>query len=429
MQKKKLKNFLKINDPIHGFILFPEIIRKIVDSKVFQRLLRIRQLSGTNHVFPGANHTRFEHSLGVAALSQRLLNTLRDIHNLDLSQDEINDGIVGALLHDIGHGPFSHNFESILMEKGKDHEDFSKWLIIKSEIGDILEKLGFNKNKISNIATGKSFNEKNTNTNDLLLSQVITSAINVDSMDYLLRDNYHCGTAGRSIDIDRLILSIDVVENNFLGIDINALIALEGYLLSRINSFRTIYFHKTCRSVQLMLTKAIRSVMGDLNLDNFQNPEEYIRWDDYTLWTELIKNSKSRSIMLDIQKRKFLKMCFETRIEMSEYNIDCIKFQNYLSEISNIPINEIFIDIASSPNVPYNHINETRPNEIFTFKKENDGTKNLVKLEEHSSFFRQFKGHLRIVRIYTSNENRRILTDVAAKILKNDFFKFFFNKE
>ncbi|MHA1746069.1 MAG: HD domain-containing protein, partial [Promethearchaeota archaeon] len=249
MEKKGLqrdRKVLKINDPIHGFVLFPYKLAKIIDSKEIQRLMRIRQLSGTNHVFPGANHTRFEHSLGVAALAQRLMVTLRDIKEIDLSQEDIEDGVVAALCHDIGHGPFSHNFEGLLLrETGKDHEDYGEWIITHSELADTLSDLGFDPKYISNISTGKIIGQGNAK--GTLLSQAITSAVNVDSMDYLLRDNYHCGTHGRSIDVDRLLLSMDYLEDGYLGIDINALIALEGFLLARISSFRTIYFHKTCR--------------------------------------------------------------------------------------------------------------------------------------------------------------------------------------
>lgn len=146
---KNTQKILKINDPIHGFVIFPNFIRKIVDSKEIQRLMRIRQLSGTNHVFPGANHTRFEHSLGVAALAQRLLNNLVTYHGVDLSSDDINNCVIAALCHDVGHGPFSHNFESILLKyNNRDHEDYTEWIITDSELGDIINNLGYDKNSL-----------------------------------------------------------------------------------------------------------------------------------------------------------------------------------------------------------------------------------------------------------------------------------------
>ncbi|WP_371801920.1 HD domain-containing protein [Candidatus Lokiarchaeum ossiferum] len=418
-----MNKILKINDPIHGFVLFPSIIQKIVDSKEVQRLMRIRQLSGTNHVFPGANHTRFEHSLGVAALAQRLMRNMRDLHKVELTTEDINDCIVGSLLHDLGHGPFSHNFESVLVEQGKDHEDFTDWIIKDSELGDTLSDLSFEKDYIAHIATGKM--QERAYAKGSLLSQVITSAVNVDSMDYLLRDNYHCGTKGRPVDVDRLLISIDEVDEGFLGVDISALIALEGFLLSRISSFRTIYFHKTCRAVQLMLGEGFKTLNRDLGLLKFKTPDDYTKWDDYTLWTELINHPQSKMLMNKIKRRELLKLCFETRIEMSEFNLQEQKLKNALSEASGIAVADIYIDLPSSPNVPYNHISQTRPNEIYAFKRLSNGEKKPVKLEDYSLFFNQFKGHLRLIRIYTWSAFREILQKTAIRLLKDEKIQFY----
>lgn len=407
---------LKINDPIHGFVIFPHFIRNIVDSPQIQRLMRIRQLSGTNHVFPGANHTRFEHSLGVAALAQRLLHNLVNFHGVQLSQEEINTCIIAALCHDVGHGPFSHNFESVLLKfNNHDHEDYTRWIIKDSELGDIITDLGYDKKLIADISTGNKFSYENKNY--ALISQIITSAVNVDSMDYLLRDNYHCGTEGRSVDIDRLLISIDLLNDSLLGFDINALNALEGYLLSRISSFRTIYFHKTCRAVQIMLSQAIHNLVKEKNILDYSHPDDYTRWDDYTLWTELIRHDSSRLFMEKIQRRQLIKSCYESHIELSHSDTEISDLREKLSEVSKIPKKEIFIDIPSSPNVPYNHINQTRPNEIFTFKRDESGVKQPVKLEDYSLYFNHFKGYIRLIRVYTWSKYRNKLSETCSKIL------------
>jgi uncharacterized protein len=410
------KKIIKINDPIHGFIIFPEFITMIVDSKEMQRLTRIRQLSGANYVFPGANHTRFEHSLGVAALAQRLVNNLKDLQGVDLDEEDVNDCLVAALCHDIGHGPFSHNFESILMEnKQKDHEDFTEWIINKSALGDTLDDLGFNREFISKVATGRILSQGNAKGS--LISQVITSAVNVDSMDYLLRDNYHCGTEGRSVDINRLLLSVDEYAEGMLGVDIKALIALEGFLLSRISSFRTIYFHKTCRAVQLMLTEAMKSAANDIGLLDFKTPDDYTAWDDYVLWTKLLENKKSNDMIEKIKNRHILKMCYESQAEISKLKINIAEVREELSKATGIPIGEIYIDLPSSSNVPYSHADQTRPVEIYSFSRMADGTKIPVRLEDKSIFFNQFRGHLKLIRVYTWNENRKKLSKAALKIL------------
>ena len=414
MKKKIHGSNIKINDPIHGFMVLPDFITNIVDTRAIQRLMRIRQLSGASHVYPGANHTRFEHSLGVAYLAKRLTENLRDLQGVDISNDDINDCVVAALCHDIGHGPFSHNFESLQIKyNNKDHEDYTEWLIEKSEIGNKLEEFGFDKNYISDIATGKIIGK--TNEKGYLLSQVITSAINVDSMDYLLRDNYHCGTGKASVDINRLLLSMDEIDG-FLGVDIKALISLEGFLLSRISSFRTIYFHKTCRAVQIMLEEAMKSVVNEIGFLNYSTPDDFLKWDDYVLWTDLIRNPVSAIWMEKIQKRNLLKSCFESQIQISRENIDVNELKRNISEKSGINIDDIFIDLPSSPNVPYSHTDQTRPNEIFTFKRLADGKKQPVHLEDHSLFFNHFKGSLKILRIYTWPKYRKKVAEIASKL-------------
>ena len=408
---------LKINDPIHSFLLFPEFLTKIVDSEEMQRLIRIRQLSGTNHVFPGANHTRFEHSLGVAYLAQKLSQNLISLHNVDLTKEDLHDCVVAALLHDIGHGPFSHNFESILGKNlGKNHEDFTLWIIQKSEIADILENLSFNPKYIAKIATGQNIAQLGKKAE--ILSQIISGAVNVDSMDYLLRDNYHCGTSGRSVDIDRLLLSMDVVSESILGIDIRALIALEGFLLSRISSFRTIYFHKTCRAFQLMLAEGMQILVEDNGLLEYASPVDYIKWDDYTLWSAMIENPNSRIILEKLKKRQFLKLCYESQLTMADNDINLEETREILHARSNIPIEHIYIDVPSSPNVPYNAVNQTRPNEIYTFKRVGS-EKEPVRLEENSIFFEQFRGQLKLVRIYTWPEYRQKLIQVSKDVFES----------
>src|SRR6056297_706618 len=169
-----MRKKIKINDPIHGFIIFPNSITKIVDSFEFQRLRRIKQLSGADHAFPGANHTRFEHSLGVAALALRLMNNLINIHDLEFSEFDIKKCIISALCHDLGHGPFSHNFESLLLEKTDlDHEDYTQKIIKNSKITDTIRDLGYNEKKIASIATGRAIGK--IDEKESIISQIITS--------------------------------------------------------------------------------------------------------------------------------------------------------------------------------------------------------------------------------------------------------------
>ena len=149
-----MKNqFLEITDPIHDFIRLNSTEQKIVDTSVFQRLRRIKQLSGAHLTYPGAQHTRFEHSLGVMHIAGMAANSLASKKQMPVT--DIDDIRLAALLHDIGHGPFSHLFEEVLQKKKRiTHEQIGKEIILKSEIGDIISKTT-DKKKINRLAVGE----------------------------------------------------------------------------------------------------------------------------------------------------------------------------------------------------------------------------------------------------------------------------------
>ena len=135
------KEYLEITDPIHDFIRLNKTEQQIIDTPVFQRLRRIKQLSGAHLTYPGAQHTRFEHSLGVMHIASMAGTSLQS-KGITTKDDIVNLRLAG-LLHDIGHGPFSHLFEEVLQRKKKDsHEQIGKQIILKTEIGDIISKMG-----------------------------------------------------------------------------------------------------------------------------------------------------------------------------------------------------------------------------------------------------------------------------------------------
>src|SRR5215467_3820728 len=145
------KNWGFIKDPIHGYIRINKIERSIIDSYPVQRLRRIRQLAGSEFVYPAANHTRFEHVLGAMYLAGVLGQTLP----VELSEHEKQELRLAALLHDIGHGPFSHVFEPLMIRHlGKTHEDLTPWLVTETELSDVLQDAGFNPKRISRLAVG-----------------------------------------------------------------------------------------------------------------------------------------------------------------------------------------------------------------------------------------------------------------------------------
>ena len=152
-----------------------------------QRLRRIRQLAGAEFVYPAANHTRFEHVLGTMYLAGVVSESLP----VNLSSEERQKIRLAALLHDIGHAPFSHLFEPLLLKYlGRNHEDMSRWIIAESALADVIKEQGFDPKELSGLAVGKS--KEGTQP---FLGQIISSSFDVDKMDFVVRDSYHTGQA------------------------------------------------------------------------------------------------------------------------------------------------------------------------------------------------------------------------------------------
>ena len=194
------KNYLDIIDPIHDFIRVYEHELSVIDNPIFQRLRRIRQLSGAHLTYPAAQHTRFEHSLGVMHIASQAGHALYE--KGIVTTDDIEILRLSGLLHDIGHGPFSHLFEEIIQEKKISHEDFGKEIILKYNIGDDLSKNGFNKKLIAKVAFGDSKFQ--------YLNEIVSGALSADMMDYLQRDGYFTGAEHAKIDHKRITQSLDI---------------------------------------------------------------------------------------------------------------------------------------------------------------------------------------------------------------------------
>jgi HD superfamily phosphohydrolase len=226
------KNYLDIIDPIHDFIRVYDYELPIIDSPLFQRLRRIKQLSGAHLTYPAAQHSRFEHSLGVMHIASQAGFALNE--KGFLNSDDIQILRIAGLLHDIGHGPFSHLFEEVIQEKKISHEDYGKKIILNSEIGDILSKTGFDKKLISKIAFGESKFQ--------YLNEIVSGALSADMMDYLLRDGYFTGAEHAKVDHKRITQSLDIHKKK-LALERSALYSFESMMHSRYQMFKAVYFH------------------------------------------------------------------------------------------------------------------------------------------------------------------------------------------
>ena len=406
---------LDIIDPIHDFVRVYDNELKIIDTPIFQRLRRIRQLSGAHLIYPGAQHTRFEHSLGVMhiasmagqALAEKGVVSFDDIQNLRLA----------GLLHDIGHGPFSHLFEEIFEEKRKiSHEDLGRDIILKTEIGDIISKNGFDKKLITKLAFGDSKLQ--------FMNEIISGVLSADIMDYLLRDGYFTGAEHAKIDHHRLTHSLDVYKNK-LALDKSSLVNFETMMISRYQMFKAVYFHKTVRAGEVMLLEAMDLAEGELGLSSM-NLDEYLQLSDDVILAKLLNlpehNSKlkaSKKIATDYLNRNLFKSVFETTLTGKAITKKRMQeLREEVSKKSKIDINEIFVDSSNTPSIPLSPSKKESKSIILL---ENDGNKTTAKeiLISQIKLVSVMSGFMKILRVYTPAKNRKKV-EMAAKSILGD---------
>ena len=408
------RKYLQIVDPIHDFItIYPHEIR-LVDSPVFQRLRRIRQLAGAHLVYPGAQHSRFEHSLGTMHIASQAANVLKEKGYLN-SKDSENIRMA-ALLHDVGHGPFSHLFEEVIQKKKKtSHEEMGKKLILKSEIGDIITKSGFDKAFLSKLAFGDSKYQ--------FMNEIISGGLSADMMDYLLRDGYFTGSEHAKVDFMRIIHSLDV-HNKKLSLDKSALYSFESMMISRYQMFKAVYFHKTVRSAEVMLIQSMLLADDELDLTT-DNLEKYVQLTDELVISKLVsltpRNSdlkRARQLAIEYQERKLLKCVYEkifTRPRMGKLNLNDL--QKEIARKSKVDDCEIFIDISKTPSIPLSPSKKESQSIILTTKK-GQGPKESYELPiSEIPLVSAISGFMDILRVYTRQQFRKKVEMAAQFIL------------
>jgi len=289
--------------PIHGFIVLNDWERAIISEPSFQRLRRIRQLAWTDQVYPGAMHTRFEHSLGVMNTATLMYDAIRgrsrEILESDLAYNQ--DGLgrdrqlvrLAALLHDVGHGPFSHAAEELLPPvNGGDgkykHEHYSA-AIVRSQLKDVIENhpsnanYGFKADDVASLLEGSSRAKQ-----ALFWRDLIDGQMDADRMDYLLRDSYHIGVQYGRFDLDRVIQTIVAIRfeddgSIRVGITDGGFHAAEALVLARYFMFTQVYFHKTRVAYDVHLRGALKEILpgGVFPKPTPAELSEYLRWDDW----------------------------------------------------------------------------------------------------------------------------------------------------
>ena len=408
------KTHLDIIDPIHDFVRVNSNELKIIDTPIFQRLRRIRQLSGAHLIYPGAQHTRFEHSLGVMHIASMAGHALNE--KGIVSSDNIQNLRFAGLLHDIGHGPFSHLFEELLQKRKMSHEDIGRDIILKTQIGDLISANGFDKKFITELAFGDSKFQ--------FMNEIISGALSADIMDYLLRDGYFTGAEHAKIDHNRLTYSLDVYKNK-LALEKSALVNFETMMISRYQMFKAVYFHKTVRAGEVMLLESMYLAEEELGLSS-TSLNEYLKLTDEVILSKLLnlpeRNSKLRiakKIATDYLNRNLFKSVFEVSVTgnaITKKRMQSIREE--VSKKSKVDINEIFVDSSNTPSIPLSPSKKESKSIIIL---ERDGVKATAKEIPISDIrlVSVMSGFMKILRVYTPVNNRKKV-EIAAKSILND---------
>ncbi len=408
------KKYLDIIDPIHDFVRVYDNELKIIDTPIFQRLRRIRQLSGAHLIYPGAQHTRFEHSLGVMHIASMAGNALSDKGIISI--DDIQNLRFAGLLHDIGHGPFSHLFEELLQKKKHSHEDIGREIILKTAIGDLISKAGYDKRFITKLAFGDSKFQ--------FLNEIISGALSADIMDYLLRDGYFTGAEHAKIDHNRLTNSLDVYKNK-LALDKSALVNFETMLISRYQMFKAVYFHKTVRSGEVMLLESMDLAEEELNLTSMIL-DDYLQLSDDVILSKLLNlpehNSKlkaAKKIATDYQNRNLFKSVFELALTggaIGKKRLDDIRGE--ISKVSKVNTDEIFVDSSNTPSIPLSP-SKKESKSIILLEEDNNKTQAKEIQISNIQLVSVMSGFMKILRVYTPAKNRKKV-EIAAKSILGD---------
>ena len=402
MQKLPIEKVFR--DPIHDYIhIQHQLIRDLIDTKEFQRLRRIKQLGTNSYTFHGAEHSRFSHSLGVYEIARRICDVFA--RNYPVSREGINGWddnerlltLCAALLHDIGHGPFSHTFEKIFKT---DHEQMTVDIITskETEVNQVLLQVSEDfPEKVASVIDKTYPNQQ--------VVQMISSQIDADRMDYLQRDAYFTGVTYGDFDFTRILRVIRPYKNG-IGFLIQGKHAVEDYIVSRYQMYQQVYFHPASRGMEVTL-KSLLSRAKDLyeagNLDmthsmlrSFFDSSysllDYIRLDDSILLSQFMVWVDNPDEILSNLSQRFLN---RNPLKSVTYEPDeDSEIMDYLTGlVEDAGFNPTYyVDVNSSFDQPYDFYHPDKGDTSKTQIEliEDDGT--LIELSEESDLVRTLSG-------------------------------------
>ncbi|MCL7416069.1 MAG: HD domain-containing protein [ANME-2 cluster archaeon] len=380
-----------VRDPVHGYIELDEMAQALLDTPQMQRLRRIRQLGLSHLVYPGANHTRFEHSLGTYHLTCQLLEHVEVPHPAEIK--------AAALLHDVGHGPFSHVTEELIRRYTRRGHDEISSILKAPEIASVLEKCSITPSSITTHVKGET-----------TIGSILNSEIDMDRMDYLVRDAHYTGVAYGVIDLERLIHSLKFHERRFV-IGPGGLQAAESLLVSRFFMHPTVYYHHVSRIAETMLLRACEHAIAEGLLD----PTVLQSMDDAMLETALIEaGGYAGELIFRIRDRRLFKrslyasLTSVSRDVVERYRSNPKRLEQELADESGVPEGFVLVDIPGIPEMT----------EMKAMIVVNDS---MVSLEQVSPIVRNLEqAHMDNWRmgVYTLPEHRERVTNIAREFFQ-----------
>lgn len=423
----------KYRDPIHGYIEVSDLENKIINSHPFQRLRNIKQLAMTYLVYHGAEHTRFGHSLGVMFLVTKAFASAVENSSYPLSKEkkEWYTQILRliALIHDLGHAPFSHASESVFPE-GLEHEAFTEKIVKETCIASFISEIGnqfeekygseFNitADLICDIYLGRNPGDCSEFT---FLKSFMDSELDCDKMDYLLRDSTFCGVNYGKYDVDRLISSLTIFVQDGcprLAISDGGIQVFEEFVLARYFMFIQVYFHRTRRYFDIMFYRALTEILPNGKYPD--TTEEYLKWDDTRIiqLMQIMQNNVEKSeACKNIVNRIVYPRVLHTKTHPK--SADKLEFRLIQRELYHKYGSDNFIEDFSADKMPHKIPTKTEVSDERAIVIVDYSSGKCSTISENSHIIESLTDKIDILRLYVKPELKTDVLDSIKKIYKD----------
>lgn len=433
IKNQKLHREKVFRDPVHGYIhIHDQLILDLIGTREFQRLRRIKQLGTSSYTFHGAEHSRFNHSLGVYEITRRIIELFERQYASKTPNDglwDLNENMVvlcAALLHDIGHGPFSHTFEGIF---NTDHEKLTQEIITspETEINRVLRQLDESfPNKVASVINKSYPNQQ--------VVQLISSQVDADRMDYLLRDAYYAGVSYGTFDLTRILRVIRPYHQQIV-FDYSSMHAVEDYIVSRYQMYMQVYFHGVSRGMEQVLeslmargkkcyldpSHTMKHPAGLLQpfLEGTWTLSDYLKLDDHVMGTYFsMWTYEEDAILADLAYRFVNRKPFKSII-ISENERELLS-KALISELARLDFSpEYYFGENSSFDLPYDYYrpNQTKQRTQIELLTKNNTT---IELSQASTLIHSLAGTIKgDLRLYFPPELLKHLNELPAEKLSD----------